>query len=58
VYLRAPQLDRYAIHSNVRAAVQTAVKAGARITVSEPADFNRFPIAAQREAWAWMAKQR
>jgi pimeloyl-ACP methyl ester carboxylesterase len=58
VYIRAPQLDRYATAANVRSAVQQATKAGARIDLREPADFNRFPIAAQREAWAWLGKQR
>ena len=58
VYIRAPQLDRYAITANIRAAVATAVKAGSRIDLREPVDFNRFPVAAQREAWAWLDKQR
>jgi pimeloyl-ACP methyl ester carboxylesterase len=57
VYIRAPQLDRYAVPANVRAAVQVATKSGARIELREPADFNRFPVAAQREAWVWLGKQ-
>jgi hypothetical protein len=58
VYIRAPQLDRYAVTANVRTAVQTAAKSGARIELNEPVDFNRFPIEAQRAAWAWLGKQR
>jgi dienelactone hydrolase len=57
VYIRAPQLDRYAIPSNVRAAVQAATKAGARVELRDPTDFNRFSLAAQREAWVWLGKQ-
>ena len=57
MYLRAPALDRYAIPAHVRAAVLSAKKNGARIELSEPLDFNRFPVAAQREAWNWLEKQ-
>jgi pimeloyl-ACP methyl ester carboxylesterase len=57
VYLRAPSLDRYAIAAHVRAAVRSVKEKGARIELSEPLDFNRFPIAAQREAWTWLEKQ-
>jgi dienelactone hydrolase len=56
VYLRAPKLDRYAIPRDVRTAVDTAVKAGARVELVEPGDFNRFPASAQREAWVWLGK--
>jgi dienelactone hydrolase len=57
VYLRAPVLDRYAIPANVRAVVRNARTNGARIELNEPVDFNRFPVAAQREAWTWLEKQ-
>jgi cephalosporin-C deacetylase-like acetyl esterase len=58
VYLRAPLYDRYAIPANVRAAVGKATAFGARIELHEPGDFNRFTTAAQREAWAWLEKQK
>jgi pimeloyl-ACP methyl ester carboxylesterase len=58
VYLRAPLHDRYAISANVRAAVKKATASGARIELNEPVDFNRFTTSAQREAWAWLAKQK
>jgi pimeloyl-ACP methyl ester carboxylesterase len=58
VNVRAPLYDRYAIPANVRAAVAKATAAGARIELHEPGDFNRFTTAAQREAWAWLEKQK
>ena len=57
VYLRAPLHDRYTIASNMEAAVERARKSGARIELTQPVDFNRFPVEAQREAWAWLGKQ-
>ena len=51
-------LDRYAVHSQVVAAVQSARESGAKIELQEPVDFNRFTAAAQREAFAWLEKVR
>jgi pimeloyl-ACP methyl ester carboxylesterase len=58
VLLRAPTLDRYAVHSQVVASVEKARKAGARIDLRDPMDVNRFPTAAQREAFSWLEKLR
>lgn len=58
VLLRAPLLDRYAIPANVRAAVENARKAGARIELIEPVDFNRLSAAAQKEMFGWLEKIR
>lgn len=58
VLLRAPVLDRYAVHSQVVAAVEKARQSGAKVHLQEPIDFNRFTIAAQREAFAWLEKIR
>jgi hypothetical protein len=58
VLLRAPMLDRYAVHSQVVAAVQSARESDAKIELQEPVDFNRFTAAAQREAFAWLEKAR
>lgn len=58
VLVQAPLLDRYANHAGVKDAVAKARKSGARIELREPAGFNRFPIAAQREAFAWLEQAR
>jgi hypothetical protein len=34
---------------------KAAHTAGAHVTLAAPLDFNRFGIAAQREAFAWLA---
>jgi pimeloyl-ACP methyl ester carboxylesterase len=62
VYIRAPELDRYAHLPHVKQAVEKARGAwGAqadRLTLATPLDFNRFRIDAQREAFAWLANWR
>ncbi|HYI96484.1 MAG TPA: alpha/beta fold hydrolase [Bryobacteraceae bacterium] len=58
VLLRAPVLDRYASAPGVRTAVENARKAGARIELREPLDFNRFTPAAQKELFAWLETAR
>jgi pimeloyl-ACP methyl ester carboxylesterase len=61
VYLRAPQLDRYASRDDVRRAVESARAAwksrGAsdRLTLVTPVDFNRFRLEAQQEAFHWLS---
>lgn len=62
LFLRTPELDRYAHLPHVRAAVEQA-RAGwkdapERLRLSAPAGFNRFGADAQREAFDWMAQWR
>jgi pimeloyl-ACP methyl ester carboxylesterase len=55
VYVRAPEMDRYASLADVRRAVETA---GAHVTLATPHDFNRFRPEAQREAFDWLNRDR
>jgi dienelactone hydrolase len=54
VYVRAPLHDRYAPVEDVR---RIAEKAGGHVHLETPLDFNRFPVAAQEQAFDWLAKQ-
>jgi dienelactone hydrolase len=62
VYLRAPTLDRYANVSDVRSAVERARSAYKRAGAPEalelytPADFNRFRLEDQKEAFSRIRK--
>jgi dienelactone hydrolase len=51
VYVRAPELDRYANVDDVRRVVK---QAGSHVTLVTPRDFCRFRTDAQREAFDWL----
>ncbi len=54
VYIRAPDLDRYAILKDIQQAVQYA---GPHVTLAIPHDFNRFRADAQREVFEWLVER-
>jgi cephalosporin-C deacetylase-like acetyl esterase len=51
VYVRAPDLDRYAVLADVKRAVASA---GPHVTLATPHDLNRFRPDAQREVLDWL----